>query len=177
MRSQRIGVGIVLAMASLAANAASYDLSFGPYSAQSDKFSNAPFTDVYNFNFTGPSGVASSSLIEYKLLNYIDIDWDDTLAFTVYGGWDGSGGILASFGDPGTPTGSFVLADLPVPNQFSILVSGKAIGSGTSVFQPGLKGSYDFSVVAQPVPEPNAVLLALGALGVIRVLSTRRKAA
>ncbi len=64
-----------------------------------------------------------------------------------------------------------------MPNQFSILVSGKAIGDGTSVFQPGLKGSYDFSVVAQPVPEPNAVLLALGALGVIRVLSARRKPA
>lgn len=176
MQAQRVAVGILLAVASLAANAASYDLSFGPYSTQSDKFSNAPFTDVYNFNFTGTSGISSGSLIEYRLSSFIDIDWDDTAAFTVYGGWDGAGAVLATFGDPSTPTGWFALEDLPVPNQFSIVINGAAIGDGTSVFQPGLKGSYDFSVVAQPVPEPSAVFLGLSALAVIRLLSMRRKA-
>lgn len=175
MQSHRIAAGVLLAVASLVANAASYDLSFGPYSTQSDKFSNSPFTDVYNFNFTGTSGISSSSLIEYKLSKYIDIDWADTAAFTVYGGWDGTGPVLATFGDPAVGTGSFAIVDLPVPNKFSIVISGTAIGDGTSVFQPGLKGSYDFSVVAQPVPEPNATLLGLSALAVIRLLSARRK--
>ena len=51
MKAQRIAAGALLAAIGIAAHAASLDLSLGPYSAKADKFSNAAFTDVYDFNF------------------------------------------------------------------------------------------------------------------------------
>jgi hypothetical protein len=177
MKTKHIIVGALLTLITVAAQAASTDLSFGPMSTQVDKFSHTPFTDTYNFSFDGVSGIASGSLIEYKLSRFIDIDWADQKAFTLYGGWDGSGAVLASFVDPGTPTGSFAIEDLPVPNKFSIVVSGQAIGDGSSLFQPGLKGSYNLSVVTQPIPEPGSYALMFeGLAGLGLLLSTRRRA-
>lgn len=87
----------------------------------------------------------------------------------------GTGARLASYGDPGVPTGAFAIEDLAVPNQFSIVVNGRAIGSGLNSFQPGLRGSYDLSVAAQPVPEPGTTAMLLAGLGVIGFLGLRRK--
>lgn len=175
MNMTHLAAGIWLALGATVAQAASYDLSFGPYSTESDKFSNAPFTDIYNFNFTGASGILSASLIEYKLSNYIDINWPATQALTVYSDWDGQGSTLLSLGNPGTPTGYFAIEDLLVPSHFSIVIHGQAVGNGSSAFQPGLKGSYDLSAVAQPVPEADSGYLLLAGLAVLAVPTLLRK--
>jgi PEP-CTERM motif-containing protein len=172
---KQLTIGAMLAVAGLAANAASFDLTGGPYASTSNKFNNNNFNDIYNFSFQGDAGIASGSSIEYKLGSYIDIDWADTNAFVVYGGLDGTGPVLASFNDPGTAAGSFSFTDLNVPTQFSVALSGHAIGNGNSLFQPGLKGSYNLSVVAQPVPEPETYALMLAGLGAVGYIVRRRK--
>lgn len=177
MHTKTLAAAALLALGGAAAQAAAFDLSTGPFSFEADKTTTADFTDVYNFTGSGILGLMSSSLIETKLSDKTDIDWSDSLAFAVYNQWDGGGTLLASYGDPAVGTGSFAIEDLSVPSMFSIVVQGRAIGTGLNVFQPGLRGTYDLSVVAQPVPEPSSVLLMLGGLGGIGFLSLRRKAA
>ena len=148
------------------AQAATTDLSLGPFDIAVNKFSNSPFTDVYDFSFgTQPGGTISASAIEIKLGKFVDIAWNAQQAFSVYSGPGGSGTLLASFGDPGVSTGSFFVEDLPVGNNlFSLVLKGTAVGTGTSAFQPGLKGHYDLNVMAQPIPEPASMALMLVSL-------------
>lgn len=175
MNHRYLAAGAMLAIASAASQAATFDLSSGPYSINVDKADSSAFSDVYDFSFAAASGFISGSLIEYKLFNAIDIDWGDMPALTIHAGLGGSGALLASYGDPGVPTGAFAIEDLAVPNQFSMLINGRAIGSGLNAFQPGLRGSYDLSVAAQPVPEPGTLAMLLAGLGVIGFLGIRRK--
>lgn len=175
MNHRHLAAGALLAIASAASQAATYDLSSGPFSMNVDKVESTEFSDIYDFSFSALSGFISGSLIEYKLSNAIDIDWGDVPALAIYAGFGGTGALLASFGDPGVPTGSFAIEDLAVPNQFSMVIHGRAIGSGLNAFQPGLRGSYDLSVAAQPVPEPGTVAMLLAGLGVIGFLGLRRK--
>jgi PEP-CTERM motif len=176
MNKQQLATGALLALAAVAAQAASFDLTGGQFSANVDKTASTEFSDVYNFSFTGTSGFISGSLAEYKLSNAIDIDWGDVPAMAIHAGWDGTGAVLASFADPMVPVGSFSIQDLMVPNQFSITISGRAIGTGLAAFQPGVRGSYDLSIAAQPVPEPESYALMLAGLGVIGFLGVRRRA-
>jgi len=161
-----VAVGALAVSAVSGAHAATTDLSAGPFGISVDKFTNNAFTDTYDFTFGAPSsGTISSSAIEVKLGKYVDIAWDATKAFAVYNGLGGSGTLLKSFADPGTTTGSFFVEDLPVgTNTFSIVLKGMATGTGTSVFQPGLKGHYDLNVIAQPIPEPATLSLMLAGL-------------
>ena len=175
MKLNHLVAGIVLALGGTAVHAASFDLSYGPFSTEADKFSNAAFTDTYNFSFTGVSGMMSASLIELKLGSYVDIVWPSANAFTVYSAWDGQGTALQANGNPGPATGYFAVEDLAVPAQFSIVVRGQATGSGTSAFQPGLKGTYDLSVMAQPVPEASSGYLLLVGLAALAVPTLLRK--
>jgi hypothetical protein len=175
MNTQRVAAGVLLALAAAAAQAETFDLSAGPYSANVDKTGTAEFSDVYNFSFNGAAGFVSGSIIEYRLSNAIDIDWGDVPAVAIYGGWGATGPLLASYGDPMTPTGSFAIEDLVVPNQFSVAINGRAVGTGLSVFQPGIHGSYDLSIAAQPVPEPGSYALMLAGLGAIGFLGVRRR--
>jgi hypothetical protein len=175
MNTQRAATAALLALAAGAAQAASFDLSSGPFSLNVDKAGTAEFTDVYDFSFSGASGFISGSIIEYRLSSAIDIDWGDVPAVAIHGGWGATGALLASYADPMTPTGSFVIEDLVVPNQFSIAIKGRAIGTGMSVFQPGIHGSYDLSIAAQPVPEPESYALMLAGLAAIGFIGVRRR--
>jgi hypothetical protein len=175
MKTQRWVTGALLALAAAAAQAVTVELSAGPYSANVDKTGSTFFTDVYNFSFAGVSGIVSGSIMGYRLLKAIDIDWADSPAVAIHGGWDGSGALLASFADRCERSIGFAIEDVAVPNHFSITVSGRAIGSGTSHFQPGLRGSYDISVAAQPVPEPQAWALTMAGLLVVGFLGVRRR--
>jgi PEP-CTERM motif len=175
MNHLHLAASALLAIASAGAQAATYDLSSGPFSMNVDKVASTEFSDVYNFGFAAVSGFISGSLTEYKLANAIDIDWGDVPALAIHAGFGGTGALLASYGDPGVPTGAFAIEDLAVPNQFSMVINGRAIGSGLNAFQPGLRGSYDLSVAAQPVPEPGTLAMLLAGLGVIGFLGTRRK--
>ncbi|WKB50659.1 FxDxF family PEP-CTERM protein [Eleftheria terrae] len=151
---------------------AAVDLSNGPYDFDAKKFSTSPFTDTYDF-LAGPNGGSVSfSLIEVKLANNVNIDWDDTAAFSVIGA-DGS--VLFQAGENGPI--HFTFGDsLPVPGSFSIVLKGAAIGDGSSPWNPGLKGSYSLSVIANPVPEPETYALMLAGLGVVGYMSRRRRA-
>lgn len=158
--------------------AAPVDLTAGPFDTSVSKFTNNPFTDVFDFVFTSPAGgTVSSSAIEIKLGNFVDIQWDATKAFVVYSDFGGMGTELASFAAPLSSTGSFFVEDLPVNDTtFSIVLKGQAVGNGLSTFQPGLKGHYDLNVMAQPVPEPATLALTLAGLGVLGASVRRRKA-
>ena len=75
----------------------------------------------------------------------------------------------------GAQTSGFAIEDVAVPNHFSITISGRATGTGASLFQPGLRGSYDFSVAAQPVSEPQTWALSMAGLLVVGFLGLRRR--
>lgn len=160
------------------AQAATTDLSLGPFDISVNKFSNSPFTDVYDFSFGAyPGGTISASAIEIKLGKFVDIAWNAQQAFSVYSGPGGTGTLLASFADPGVSTASFFVEDLPVGNNlFSLVLKGTAVGTGTSTFQPGLKGHYDLNVMAQPIPEPASMALMLvGLCGIAGTAGTKKR--
>lgn len=56
--------------------------------------------------------------------------------------------------------------------DLSMVLKGTAVGTGTSSFQPGLKGHYDLNVMAQPIPEPASLALML--VGLCGVAGTAR---
>lgn len=176
-RNIRLAVAAALVAPALAF-AAPIDLTSGPFDTSVSKFTNSPFTDVFDFVFTSPAGgTVSSSAIEIKLGQFVDIQWDATKAFVVYSDFGGMGTELASFAAPMSSTGSFFVEDLPVGDTtFSIVLKGQAVGNGLSTFQPGLKGHYDLNVMAQPVPEPATLALTLAGLGVLGASARRRKA-
>lgn len=161
------------------ASASPIDLSSGPFETSVSKFTNNPFTDTFDFTFTSPAGgTVSSSAIEIKLGNFVDIQWDASKAFAIYSGFGGTGTELASFSAPSSTTGSFFVEDLALDDTtFSIVIKGQAIGTGLSAFQPGLKGHYDLNVIAQPVPEPASMALMLAGLGILGVAKRRRASA
>lgn len=169
--------GAAALLSPLLAFAAPVDLSTGPFETSVNKFSNAPFTDVFDFVFTSPAGgTVSSSAIEIKLGRYVDIQWDATKAFAIYSDFGGMGTELVSFSAPLASTGSFFVEDLPVDDTtFSIVIKGQAVGDGLSTFQPGLKGHYDLNVMAQPVPEPASLALSLAGLAFLGAAGKRRK--
>lgn len=169
--------GAAALLSPLLAFAAPVDLSTGPFETSVNKFSNAPFTDVFDFVFTSPAGgTVSSSAIEIKLGRYVDIQWDSTKAFAIYSDFGGMGTELVSFSAPLASTGSFFVEDLPVDDTtFSIVIKGHAVGDGLSTFQPGLKGHYDLNVMAQPVPEPASLALSLAGLAFLGAAGKRRK--
>jgi PEP-CTERM motif len=175
MNTQRAAAAALLSLAAGVAQAASFDLSSGPISLNVDKVGTAEFSDVYDFSFSGASGFISGSIIEYRLASAIDIDWGDVPAVAIYGGWGATGALLAGYADPMTPVGSFAIEDLVVPSHFSIVIQGRAIGTGLSVYQPGIKGSYDLSIAAQPVPEPESYALMLAGLAAIGFIGVRRR--
>ena len=175
MKMPRGAAGALMIMAAAAVQAQTFDLSSGPYSVNVDKTTSALFTDTYNFSFTGLSGIISGSIMEYRLSKAIDIDWADSAAVAIHGGWDGSGALLASFAERCAQTSGFAIEDVAVPNHFSITISGRATGTGASLFQPGLRGSYDFSVAAQPVSEPQTWALSMAGLLVVGFLGLRRR--
>lgn len=173
-----LAAAAALAMA-CGAQAGTADLSAGPFQISVDKYNTTPFTDIYDFTLGSfGSGTVSSSAIEVKLGKFVDIAWDATKAFTVYAGPNGTGAVLASFGDPGVSTGSFSIEDLAIAgNTFSVVIKGTAVGNGLSTFQPGLRGHYDLNVIAQPVPEPGAIAMMLAGLGGLGFVRRGRKTA
>ncbi|MCW7539307.1 FxDxF family PEP-CTERM protein [Aquabacterium sp. A7-Y] len=150
---------------------AAVDLSTGPYDFDAKKFTNNPFTDTYEFTAGEAGGQVSFSLIEVKLANHVDIDWDDSAAFSIIGD-DGS--VLFQAGET-TPIHYTFGDSFSVPASFSIVLKGAAIGNGMSPWNEGLKGSYSLSVIANPVPEPETYALMVAGLGVVGYMSRRRR--
>ncbi|AKJ30957.1 hypothetical protein AAW51_4266 [Caldimonas brevitalea] len=151
---------------------AAVDLANGPFHFEAKKFSNASFSDSYDFTAGDLGGPVSFSFVEVKLAKNVDIDWDDSAALTILGN-DGS--VLYQAGENGPI--QFTLEDsFSLPASFSIVLKGAAIGDGTSPWNPGLKGWYNLSVIANPVPEPETYALMLAGLGVVGYMSRRRKA-
>jgi PEP-CTERM motif len=175
MKMKPLATALLLATAALAAQAASFDLSSGPYTVQVFKTTGASFTDIYNFSVAGPSTAISGALTERFGSDNINIDWGDVPVVAIYGGWDASGGLLRpAYADPGTPAATITIASLVVPSHFSIAISGRPTGNGSSDAYPGVLGAYDLTIAAAPVPEPESYALMLAGMGVIGWLRRQR---
>ncbi|MCW7539306.1 FxDxF family PEP-CTERM protein [Aquabacterium sp. A7-Y] len=150
---------------------AGVDLFNGAYDFDAKIFSTTHFTDTFDFNAGPDGGRLAFSLAELKLEDHVDIDWDDTAAFSVIAD---DGTVLYRVGES-VPI-QYVLEDaLDVPTSFSIVLKGAAIGEGTGLWSPGLKGSYSLSVLASPVPEPESYALMLAGLGIVGYSLSRRR--
>lgn len=171
------------ALASMGAHASAWNLSLADFETQVSFTKQLSFTGsqaiTYDFSYTGSSPVLLSlSLGETKLGSVRDIN------FTKISISDGSktislpavpqsqtalagGGYLTS--TPG-PVTFFALDAVPFQPHITLTLEGAAVGTGP------ITGSYDLSVMAVPVPEPETYALMLGGLGVFGLLRRRRVA-
>jgi len=136
------------------------------------------FTDKYDFefDFSGP-GEVQGTIAELRFRNAKDIVFG-TGAVKVF---DGNNNVLLTLDGPGTTgtTSWFEIAlggaPLVVPTQtFRIEISGNVVGTGQVLNGQTTYGSYDFSIQAAPVPEPETYALMLAGLGAVGFLLRRR---
>ncbi|MBI5335585.1 MAG: PEP-CTERM sorting domain-containing protein [Burkholderiales bacterium] len=181
MKLKHIVLASALAFGAVASATAATTLNIGQERTFDTEFvTNGPFTDTYDFifGFTGP-GEVQGSISELRFRNAKDIVFG-VGAVKVF---DAANNLLFSADGPGT-TGStsfFEIAlgnnPLVIPTQsFSVVISGNVVGTGQVVNGVSTRGSYDFSIQAAPVPEPETYALMLGGLGAIGFMLRRRAA-
>ena len=135
-----------------------------------------PFKDVYDFAFGFPApGEFQAAIAELTFRNAKNIDFAPG-AVKVY---DGNNLMLASLDPVNVGNTSFFAIDGPLTvstQTFRVEISGNVVGTGQILNGVSTKGSYDFSIQAAPVPEPETYAMMLAGLGAIGFMLRRRAA-
>jgi hypothetical protein len=175
MKTTHLVVSAFLSLIAAAASAATTDLGAGAFATTADQSNQGEFSDVYNFSLGSAGGVVSGALIETRAPGSIDIDWGDVPAIRIFGGLDATGPTLFIFGGPYDPALTVNFSQLAVPAQFSIAISGRAIGGGGGDAVPPVLGEYRLEVAVAAVPEPGTWAMMFGGLGVLGWAGLRRQ--
>lgn len=179
MKLKHIVAASVLAVAAIGQASAALTLPAGQERTfDTEQVAPGAFTDVYEFVFGFPApGEVQGSISELRFRNAKDIVFG-VGAVKVF---DSNNNLLLSLDGPGTAgnTSWFEIAmganPLYVPTQeFRVEIAGNAVGTGQVIGGHSTYGSYDFSIQAAPVPEPETYALMLGGLGAIGFMLRRR---
>jgi hypothetical protein len=147
---------------SLGAQASSFDLSLDDFETQANFTKPVTFTGAqaikYDFDYSGATNILLSlTLGENKLGTVKDID------FTSIKIVDATNTVVSSWTP--APLAIFAVDSLPITSTFSLILEGKVLKTG----------SFDLSVTAMPVPEPQSYALLLAGLGVVSFTASRRR--
>lgn len=164
MKLKTISAATLLALSSLAASAATFDLGTLDSSAPdtssgvSSKFAlNAVISDTWNFTLDTASLVSFGAQQSFTSMS---------------GAIQNFSGVLVGYGS---------LLSITIPTQANLSWSGTLAAGTYSVDITGLSAAknsqYTATLSATPVPEPETYALLLAGLGVIGFVASRRKQA
>lgn len=158
----KAGILASLIAMSFGAQASSWDLALGDFETQANFTKPVTFAGnsaiKYDFDYSGASNILLSlTLGENKLGTSKDID------FTSIKVLDAASNVVSSWTP--APLAVFALDSLPITSSFSLVLEGSVLKTG----------SYDLSVTAQAVPEPQTYAMLMAGLGVVGFTATRRR--
>lgn len=161
MKLKSIAAASVMALA-FGAQASTWDLSLGDF--ETDYNTSKPVTFQgesaiqYDFKYSGASDILLSlTLGENKLGLSKDID------FTSIRIVDAGNNVVSSWTP--APFAIFAIDSLPITSSFSLILEGSVLKTG----------SYDLSVTAAAVPEPETYALVLAGVGIVGFTAARRR--
>jgi hypothetical protein len=162
LKAARLGAALAIALAALPgiASANTYNLGLNPSIAQSVTHGAGEFTDYFTFSLNPAGNVMAQGVS----LNFAPF-------FNIAGG---SFQLLS-----GVPSGSFtsIGADTALSNtpaSYNNLAAGNYFFEVSGDANGAFGGSYLFSMITTPVPEPGQLALLLSGLGLIGTMMRRR---
>ena len=166
MKLHSIAIGVVLGAGAVAAQAAAHSFVMPlapqtPYGAFAT-VSSPSFIDTWSFTTPANTGTVSASVISVDITSYWNID---SIDIDLFMGTVGNGTLVAS----GVPGESSKLENIIAlaSTDYYYQVTGNVVGASN--------GSYAFSAVAAPVPEPETYAMMLAGLGAVGFIAFRRR--
>ncbi len=161
MKLKSIAAASLMALA-FGAQASAWDLALGDFETDYNTSKPVTFQGVssiqYDFTYSGADSILLSlTLGENKLGTSKDID------FTSIRIVDATNTVVSSWTP--APLAVFAIDSLPITSSFSLILEGSVANAG----------SYDLSVTAAAVPEPESYALVLAGVGVIGFTAARRR--
>lgn len=169
MKLKILAAAVALAAAA-GSQAATWDLALADFETSANFTKPVTFSggSAIKYDFTY-SGIGESDIVLGLTLGELKLGSIQDIAFTSIKLVDSNNVVVFSQTPPG-PIAFFAVDSLTITPSFSLILEGAVVGTGA------IKGSYDLSVTAAPIPEPETYALMLAGLGAVGFAAARRRA-